>query len=411
MSAVFSIGTFTLTDQEVAKRKSYLEIAVADERRLREAHPHLERHTKAIIDRFYDYLLSHETTRAMLAAPGLVDRLKTLQTRYFNELTSGEYGLPYFENRLRVGQVHHRIGLSPEWYLGAYVKYLHIASDVLSGAFGRDYERFYQTMVSLTKLIYLDMGLALDAYHFSAQDGLQKTNDELRQLQAAKKQLTDMIVHDLQNPLTGITTALQVLGAQGHRFSESERDALEEALSRCQDLSQMIMNVLQVSRAEAGVLPTYFENIDLAQVAREVADSFRRTAEQGGRQIDLLVPATLPARTDQTLVRRILQNLIRNALRHTPSGTRVTIEADGTRLSVRDDGPGIPRALHPKLFEPFGSAALRDANIRVDTGLGLPSCRVMARALGAELGVESDGHKGTRFTLSLPPAPPEPLTE
>ena len=408
MAAMFTIGPYTLTEQEVAKRKAYLEISDADERRLREAHPHLERHTKAIIDRFYEYLLSHETTRAMLAAPGLVDRLKALQTKYFIELTSGEYGLAYFENRLRVGQVHHRIGLSPEWYLGAYVKYLHIASDVLSDAFGRDFERFYQAMISLTKIIYLDMGLALDAYHFSAQAGLQKTNEELRQLQAAKKQLTDMIVHDLQNPLTGISTALQVLGAEGGRFTESERDALEEALRRCQDLSQMIMNVLQVSRAEAGVLPTYFENLDLAQIAKEVADSFRRTAELGGRRIELDLPTTLPVRTDQTLVRRILQNLIRNALRHTPTGTRVTLSTQGTTVSVRDDGPGIPPDLQSKLFEPFGAAALRDANIRVDTGLGLPSCRVMAQAIGAELGVESDGRKGTCFTLALPERPPEP---
>jgi signal transduction histidine kinase len=405
--AVFTIGSYVLTEQEVAKRKAYLEISPDDELRLREAHSHLQQHTKAVIDRFYDYLLSHETTRSMLSAPGLVERLKGLQTRYFGELTSGVYDLAYFEQRLRVGLTHQRIGLSPEWYLGAYVKYLHIASDVLSESFGRDFERFYRTMVSLTKVIYLDMGLALDAYHFSAQAGLRKTNEELRQLQAAKKQLTDMIVHDLQNPLTGISSALQVLGGEGSRLTASEREALEEALRRCQDLSQMIMNVLQVSRAEAGALATYVENVDLVPIAREVAESFRRTAELGGRRIDLELPSGAPVRSDQTLLRRILQNLIRNALRHTPSGTRVLVRADGRRVSVEDDGPGIPPEVQTKLFEPFGAAALRDANIRVDTGLGLPSCRVMARAIGAELGVESDGRRGTRFTLTLPESPPE----
>jgi signal transduction histidine kinase len=389
---MFTIGTFTLTEEEVAKRKAYLEITADDERRLREAHPHLQKHTQSIIDRFYEYLLSHETTRAMLSAPGLLERLKGLQTQYFIELTSGVYDLGYFEKRLRVGLAHQRIGLSPEWYLGAYVKYLHIASDVLSSAFGRDTERFYQSIVSLTKVIYLDMGLALDAYHFSAQ--------------GAKKQLTDMIVHDLQNPLTGISTALQVLGSQSAGLTASEREALEEALRRCSDLSQMIMNVLQVSRAEAGLLPTYIENVDLSLIVREVADSFRRTAEQDGRRIELRMPPALPVRTDQTLVRRILQNLIRNALRHTPSGTRVTVEGSGARILVRDDGPGIPYEVQSKLFEPFGAAALRNANIRVDTGLGLPSCRVMARAIGAELGVESDGKSGTCFTLSFPSGNP-----
>ncbi len=403
---MLTIGPFALTAEEVAKRKAYLEIADEDERLLRKARPVLQARTPEIIDRFYEYLLAHDPTRAMLSAPGLVERLKALQTRYFDELTSGDYGIAYFENRLRVGQVHHRIGLSPEWYLGAYVKYLHIASDILRGAFGVDDERFYRTLVSLTKVIYLDMGLALDAYRLSGQAGLRQSNEELRRLQAAKKQLTDMIVHDLQSPLSGISSALQVLSEKAGHFTPSERDALEEALSRCRDLSQMILNVLQVSRAEEGSIPTYFENVDLAALAREVAESFRRAARQGGRRIELEVPDRAPARTDQTLVSRILQNLIRNALRHTPSGTTVVVRAEGRELSVRDDGPGIPPEIQPRLFGPFEAAALREADIRVDTGLGLPSCQVMARALGARLDVESDGKSGTRFTLSLPETPP-----
>jgi signal transduction histidine kinase len=406
---VFNIGSFVLGEEEVRKRKGYLEIGLEDERRLREAHPHLQRHTASIIDRFYDYLLGHEPTRLMLAAPGLVDRLKTQQTRYFNELTSGEYGVPYFENRLRVGQVHHRIGLSPEWYLGAYVKYLHIASDVLSNAFGRDYERFYQTIVSLTKVIYLDMGLALDAYHFSAQGVLESKNQELRKVQAAKQLLTDMIVHDLQNPLTGVTSALQMIQSSASELSAGARDILLEALRRCQDLSLMIMNVLQVSRAETGEIQVRPNDFDLAAVGREIADAFRRTAALEGRSIDLEAPAVAPLRSDETLVRRILQNLIRNALRHTPQGTRVAVRVDvpaggGPRLSVSDDGQGIPEELQSRLFEPFASASVRHQGVRVDTGLGLPACKIMARAIGAEFSVKSDGRRGSVFILAFPKA-------
>jgi signal transduction histidine kinase len=401
------IGSFVLTDAEVAKRKAYLDLMPADEQRLKEAHPHLEKHAASIIDRFYDYLLGHEHTRKLLEAPGLVDRLKGLQTRYFVELTAGVYDTAYFENRLRVGLAHHRIGLSPEWYLGAYVKYLHIASDILSGSFGRDYERFYQALVSLTKVIYLDMGLALDAYHFAAAEGLEKTNEQLRRLQAAKQQLADMIIHDLQNPLSGISAALQVIEASGPSLTDSQRGALQEAARRCADLSQMIMNVLQVSRAETGELPAYVEEVDLGLVAREVADSFRRSAEIDGRRIGVEGPAALKVRTDQTLVRRILQNLVRNALRHTPRGTSVRVRLDRSgegraRLSVVDDGPGIPVEVQPLLFEPFGAAALRNAGVRVDTGLGLPSCRVAARAIQARLTVQSDGKKGSVFAVEFP---------
>jgi signal transduction histidine kinase len=408
---MFQVGSFVLTPEEVAKRKQYLEITPRDEQLLKDAHPHLVRQTPGIIERFYEYLLSHEHTREMLSAPGLVDRLKVLQTKYFIELTSGVYDLAYFENRLRVGQVHHRIGLSPEWYMGAYVKYLHIASDVLSTVFGRDYERYFQTIVSLTKVISLDKALAIDAYHHAAQEALEKTNEELRRTQAAKRQLTDMIVHDLQNPLAGMSAAIQVVSS-GESLSESARGALVEARRRCQDLAEMIMNVLQVSRAETGELQTYVENVDLSQIARDVAGAFQVSAQLEGRSISVEVPDRTTIRSDQTLLRRILQNLIRNALRHTPNGTRVVVKIqlegpERLRVSVADDGPGIPKDVQANLFEPFSAAALRKSGIRVDSGLGLPSCRVMARAIAAELRVDSDGSHGSTFSLLLPERMPE----
>lgn len=408
---MFQIGSLVLTPEVVSGRKIYLEITSQDEQRLKEAHPHLVRHTPGIIDRFYDYLLAHHHTRAMLSAPGLIERLKGLQTKYFLELTSGEYDLAYFENRLRVGQVHHRIGLSPEWYMGAYVKYLHIASDVLSSAFGRDYERYFQTIVSLTKVISLDKSLAIDAYHHAAQEALEKSNEELRRAQAAKRQLTDMIVHDLQNPLSGMSAALQVIsGSEG--LSPSTQAALEEAKRRCEDLASMILNVLQVSRAETAELRPYLENFEIAQATREVADAFRTVAELDGRSIRAETPQAMMLRSDESLVRRILQNLIRNAIRHTPRGTHVVVrltggDGDQVTLSVIDDGPGIPKELQSALFEPFGASKLRHAGVRVDTGLGLPSCWVMARAIAAELKVESDGRRGTTFTLILPRRPSE----
>ncbi len=400
---------FDLTTQELERRKAYLGIAPVDEQRLRDANAHLRREARGVIDRFYEHLLGHEHTRRMLAEPGLVDRLKALQARYFEELTSGVYDLPYAEKRVRVGLVHHRIGLSPEWYLGAYVKYLHIASDVLSLSYGRDYERYFQTVQSLTKIIYLDMGLAIDAYQLAAQealkqrsDDLEKANAEIRKAQAAKQVLSDMIVHDLQNPVAGVVAALQTLRARAGGLLEPEREALDEALRRCSDLTSMIFNVLEVSRAEAGLLEALPEDVDLSALAREGVEAFRRAAELEGRTLRFEGPESLAHRSDPALLRRVLQNLIRNAIRHTPRGTSVVVRiAEGPSLSVEDDGPGIPTEVQPKIFEPFGSAALRQAGRRVDTGLGLPSCAAIARALGARLRVESDGRRGTTFTLSF----------
>jgi signal transduction histidine kinase len=408
---MFILGAFTLTASEVSKRKEYLEITSEDERRLKEAHVHLESHVTTIIERFYEYLLSHDHTRQMFSAPGLVERLKGLQTKYFRELTSGEYGLKYFENRLRVGQVHHRIGLAPEWYLGAYDKYLQLASDVLSTAFGRDYERFFQTIISLNKIISLDKGLALDAYHYSAKEALErqanelkKANEGLQRLQDTKQQLSDMIVHDLQNPLAGVISVLQTFDSKPTGLRPDEREILKEGLRRCDDLSQMILNVLQISRADSGHLETHFEGIDLASLASDVTESFRIVADVEGRTLVFESPPSVPIRSDRSLIQRVLQNLIRNALRHTPKDTQIVVRVDvlpagRARVRVIDDGPGISTEVQSHLFDPFGATRLRNAGMRVDVGLGLASCKVAAQALEAEISVESDGIHGTSFAL------------
>jgi signal transduction histidine kinase len=395
-----------ISDDEVRRRKAYLEITAVDEQRLRDAHPHLVQNSREIIDRFYDYLTSHAHTRSMLAAPGLIDRLKQLQARYFDELTAGTYDVAYFENRIRVGQAHDRVGLSPEWYLGAYNKYLQIVSDVLSRTFGRDYERFFQTMIALTKIIYLDMSLAIDAYIQSAHGKLASAHADLKRLEAARQQLADMIVHDLQNPLAGIMAFLSHFRGRGG-MSAGESEALEEAIRRCNDLSQMILNVLHVSRADEGRLATYMENVDLSEITRESAAAFQLVAQNEGRAISVEAPPSLPVRTDQSLLRRVVQNLLRNALRHTPQGTPVILRVDRSesgraRLRVSDDGPGIPVAVQPLLFERFGAPALRDAGLRVDTGLGLAFCKVALDAVGGSIAVASDGKRGTTFSIELP---------
>ncbi len=411
---MFTIGAFKLTEEEVRKRKDYLEITEEDEKNLRDAHEHLQDYTQAIVDRFYEYLLSHPHTSAILSKPGLIERLKGLQRSYFSELTAGDYDIRYFENRLKVGRTHDRVGLAPEWYLGAYNKYLQIASDVLSRAFKDDHERYLRAIASLTKIIYLDMSLALDAYILSAHENLEQQNKaiqesylKLRQLQADKQQLTDMIVHDLQNPLAGIIAYLELLKTKPQRLTLSERDALDEALRRCNDLVNMIMNVLQVGRGEEGKLSTQIEETNLAELARESVGAFKVVAEVDGRRIAEETPPAVMVRTDQMLLRRILYNLIRNALRHTPRGTEVLVRVDPpganfARLSVIDNGPGVPLDVQPLLFERHAAAALRNAGLRVDSGLGLAFCKTAADALGALLSVQSDGLHGTTFTVSFP---------
>ncbi|MCE9583832.1 MAG: hypothetical protein K8T20_15220 [Planctomycetes bacterium] len=403
-----------LTDDEILRRKAYLQITAEDEALLREVHPLLATKSAAITEQFYEFLLAHPSTRRMLEAPGLLPRLKKLQAQYFERLTSGEYGRAYFEDRVRVGDTHNRVGLPPELYLGAYNRYLAIVTDVLRQGFPPGDDRYFNTVKSITKLVMLDMSLAIDAYIESAHAALAQRNGEiahalvqLERLQGAKQTLTDMIVHDLQNPLTGIRSFLELLGSREGGLSASEQEALQEAMRRCNDLGQMILNVLHVSRSEAGALEVYLENLDIADIVKRSASAFDLHAAQQGRSVVVDAPVPVPFRSDQTLLKRVLYNLIFNAIRHTPRGTHVAVRvvaagADRVEIEVADDGPGIPAAVQPLLFERFGGPALRSAGLRVDTGLGLAFCRVALEALGGTIQVKSDGQRGTRFQIVLP---------
>jgi signal transduction histidine kinase len=406
----FRIGGFVLTEEEVRRRKAYLGLDNEAERLLREIHPHLYRETERMVERFYKYLLSHEHTRVMLSEPGVIERLKKLQSQYFMQLTEGPYDLAYFENRLRVGLVHQRIGLSPEWYLGAYQQYLSIAHEVLAQAFGDDPSYLLRATGAFRKAVFLDMSLAIDAYTLSSNErlaseaaALAQANQELRELGITKRRLTDTIVHDLQNPLSGIVAFLEVLEAKTEGLSTSERGALQEALARCDDLSQLIMNVLQLSRAEEGKLELYHENVDLVGIARAAAEAFSLVAERGGRQVvTMAADKPLVVRTDQSLLRRVLYNLIRNALRHTPRGTQVEIDLRAgppATILIRDNGPGISPELQSQISEPLTGAMGWGGS--PELGLGLSFCRMAADALGISFRAEKGDGRGAVFVLEL----------
>ena len=404
----FRIGELVLTERELQKRKRYLEITPEDEERLRAVHEYLVPHLDEMVDRFYDYLLAHQETRRILTAtPDRLENFRGIQRQYFLDLTSGRYDLAYLEDRLRVGLAHQRIGVSPEWYLGAFNQYREIAAHVLELAIGSDPAHRYRTLSSLNKVISLDMSLAIDAYIYSAQaklaeraSALEAAHAELRQVGEAKQRLTDMIVHDLRNPLSGIVAFLQILGEREQGLTDQETAGLRAALSGCEDLSHLIMNVLQLSQAEKGELPLHVERVDLAELADRSVSAFRQVAERGGRHLSFQSEGrSLQTRTDEGLLRRVLYNLIRNALQHTPQGTRVEVSVRAGppfHISVSDDGPGIPFELQDRLHEP---GVLRRAGLSGDSGLGLAFCKMAADALRLRFRVESKPGHGTRFVL------------
>lgn len=112
----------------------------------------------------------------------MLQRVKRLQKEYFLRLTQGNYDATYVANRLRIGTVHERINLAPKWYLGAYNFYLRSVAARLQEAFAKEPQRAFSSFLSLTKLVFLDIGLAVDTYIFARESTMRKQQEEIREL-------------------------------------------------------------------------------------------------------------------------------------------------------------------------------------------------------------------------------------
>src|ERR1043166_5702071 len=184
----------TMSPSEREQRLQFLGLTPRDTELLRALRPVLEQHVTAIEDAFYDHLLSFPETAQLLRDHTTVERLKKLQRDYLLRLTEGNFDEAYFADRLRIGQTHERVGLSPRWYLLAYNFYFKLITPVIREHCGDDINRAHETMVALEKAFMLDASLAMDAYIAS---------DRYRHLQQLESIINDSgdVIFSLDNDM------------------------------------------------------------------------------------------------------------------------------------------------------------------------------------------------------------------
>jgi signal transduction histidine kinase len=237
-----------------------------------------------------------------------------------------------------------------------------------------------------------------------AEDALRARADTER----LKEELSAMVVHDLKNPVNGILMMVQLALRKGADLPEAHRSYLQQIELTCREMMRLIQNLLEISKIEEGKMPITIEPVVLAELVDEVHVEQRLLATQAGRRLEVDVATTLPAvAADRALLRRVLANLIGNAVRH--SGSPVVYveahpDADGTRMriAVRDEGRGIPASQHARIFEKFASVRRSPADEPFrDTGLGLPFCKLAVDEMGGELRLESAADTGSTFLVTL----------
>jgi signal transduction histidine kinase len=233
---------------------------------------------------------------------------------------------------------------------------------------------------------------------------------DLRQAEGMRDDLTNMIVHDLRNPLTALTANLDLIGKTMNNpaFPDAPPRFLAGARLAGQRMTGMIDDLLNVSKFEAGELRLVQAPVYLPTLLGDKIESYRSQAEKESKTLSLNAPAAMPTvLADGGLIGRVVDNLLSNAFKYTDSGGTIAVEAENRGkdivVRVRDNGQGIPPEFVSKIFTKFVQVTQPDgAPLRKGTGLGLAFCRLAVEAHGGKIRVDSEPGHGSTFAFTLP---------
>jgi len=220
-----------------------------------------------------------------------------------------------------------------------------------------------------------------------------------------KDEFVGLVSHELRSPLTVIIGALNTALSEGPRLSQKEtRQLLEDAALEADQLSHLVGNLLELSRAQSNRLLLHVEPINMAKAVHKVIGSVQRQSSKHKFIADL--PKKLPpVSADQLRLERILYNLLENSVKYSPEGSEITVSAkrDAGHLviSVSDQGPGISMEDQAKLFKPFQQLGNSMLDHTKGAGLGLLVCRRLVEAHGGRIWVESEPGHGATFSFTL----------
>jgi signal transduction histidine kinase len=237
-------------------------------------------------------------------------------------------------------------------------------------------------------------------------DLIRRQRDAMTRLQLQKERLSAFVVHDLKNPVSNVDLQAQLL-LRDPSLSEKSRKAVTSIREETRTLMRLLLNLLDISKSEEGHLVPAISSVDLQALVAEVLEAHRAQANARGVALksDLRAPRV---EADPDLLRRVLENLVENAVRHGAEGSPVLVssqESDSAvELRVRDEGAGVPPELRNAIFDRFVQLEGADRVVsRSGRGLGLTFCKHAVEAHGGTIRVEGAG-PGAVFCVRLPRA-------
>ncbi len=237
-------------------------------------------------------------------------------------------------------------------------------------------------------------------------DSIEAQIKELAELSLVQQRFVSDVSHELRTPLTTIRLASDMLNDQRENFDQTTARAAELLHAQVQRFEVLLVDLLEISRYDAGSVQLEIEPTSLAHLAEDVIASMQQLAEQHGTDVRLVAPGGYsPVEMDPRRVRRIVRNLLGNAIEH-GEGRPIVVTVDSNQsavaLGVRDFGLGMTAADSERVFDRFWRADPSRKRTIGGTGLGLSIALGDARLHGGSLAVWSALGRGTNFVLTLP---------
>jgi signal transduction histidine kinase len=238
--------------------------------------------------------------------------------------------------------------------------------------------------------------------------GSQRDITDRKQAEQNVNEFFSTVSHELRTPLSAVKGSLRLIegGLAGH-ISNEARELLDIALSSCERLIRLVNDILDLRKIEAGKIELSLRQVSAADLIQEVLQGLASYAESHGVALSSDCPRELKFEADHDRIVQVMTNLVGNAIKFSGEGAKVhltvsQLDENHVRLSVEDNGPGIPEDKHHLLFMKFKQLDASDSRRQDGTGLGLAICKAIVGQHHGKIGVASKEGQGSTFWFELP---------
>ncbi len=254
--------------------------------------------------------------------------------------------------------------------------------------------------------------LRLKEYHDELQSKnleLAEKNESLMRMDRFKEDLTNLIIHDMKNPLFVIQGNLQMMSMSMENVPPEILKKYAQRIERSsQQLLRMVVNLLDISRIEEGTIDLKNDHANINEIIDEIIKRIKDHPENKNKEILVDLDSNLPELTiDRSVMGRVFENLINFSITNLVDEGKVTITTaavDDQKIQfvTHDNGTQIPKNYHDKIFEKFSQMEIKDSGYRVDRALGLTFCKMAVEAHKGSMWLDLENKVGNKFIIELP---------